>query len=150
MGGLSRVKELPSKEEEALQLALRTKAKILGATYNPIAVLRSCYTIAESMGLNEDLAWLALELNGYPDAIGQNILQVPPYRIIHLRSTFNSYPYPLREGVQQLTGLVKRRISTTVNWNYGNYTLKPTQFESIVEHVINRCLLFLNRVTTEL
>jgi hypothetical protein len=147
---VSKIRKFSSLEEEALELAIRTRAKIFTGNYNPLAVVRSCYTIAECIGINEDLIWLWYELNGYPEYVNSVPLQVPQYRTINLISTFQNYPFSVRESIQQLTGLIKRKTIMTVTVNSGRYNLSPAKYESVVEHVINKCLLFLNRVTTEL
>jgi hypothetical protein len=140
---VTKVKRYSSREEEALELSISTRTKILSGNYKSVAVIRSCYTIAEILGLNEDLSWLSFELNGYS-------AEVPNYRIINLNSSFQTIPHFVKESIEQIIGLIKKKKTfVTLNYSRSSFNLE-FQYERIIECVINRCLLFLNCVTSEL
>ncbi len=141
-------------EDEALDIAIKTRSKILEGKYNPVAVVRSCYTVAEYLKRNDDVLWLYFELNGYPEFVEGSKVNVPNYRVDNF--VFKPYmgqqtfPYSVRESVQELEGFIRRNVSHTFTVHYANFRISPSRYENILGLIINRCLLFLNNVIAEL
>jgi hypothetical protein len=148
---MSGARKFETPEDEALEIAINTRSKILDGRYNPVAVVRSCYTVAEYLQRNDDLSWLFNELNGYTVTKNKKAI-VPNYRIVNFifHTGLQPYPHSVMESIQELDGLIKRNISNSYRVNYTTFRMTPSRCESIVGAIVTRCMLFLNNVITEL
>lgn len=147
-------KRFASPREEALEIALQTRKKILDGNTDASSVLRACLVVAKNLNKDNEQGWMMSELSGYDES-------GPNYRIVMCQYT--------KDGAWQ-EGFHSLRVSFAVHVLLAKVALKQDmdirdslegevkviarltqhRMREILERIIDRCLFFLNDIVTEL
>ena len=143
--------------DDMLAMARKARDKVHDGRFDPIGILRTCFTLAVTLDLTGDCVWISYELFGYPKHSdkGEEVI-LPAYRTVQLNSSpfgsFRTERYEIRENLQDLLVYVKRGMKQTISTGYfgDRWTINSSNYERVIGSVANRCLIFLDYVVTEL
>ena len=140
-----------SPQEEALELALSTRLKIIEPNPDILSIVRACFVIANNLSKGEDLDWIEGELNGWPCSE-----DCPEYRAISLplkyasRGSFENKK--VRFSIEKLKHYIDRNEGIILYFedDENRYNLRPDHCIEIMGLVLNKCLKFLTACILEL
>ncbi|MFA5070952.1 MAG: hypothetical protein WC511_01110 [Candidatus Pacearchaeota archaeon] len=134
------MEKFESPQQEALEIALESRRKLLDGKEDIISVLRSCLVVANNLSKEEEIKWIKNELNG-------EFNKIPSYRKISC----------LNEDEKLEDCDVPFEIKLLYNYShnermikYGKITIRPVDCSRIIDGVTNKCLFFLNDSISEL
>lgn len=146
------IKKFESPREEALEIAVRTRNKILEQKMDTVAILRSCSVIAELLDKKQENYWIARELNGYTPGD-----KIPDYRTISGSETKNPNPddtvnVKIFQKIHEIKGWEKQEKRTVIVLQSRgiDYYFSKVDLQCLMEGVTDRCLEFINKVIREL
>lgn len=137
--------KINSPQEDALEIALTTRKKIIEGNSDILEVIRACFIVASDLSKKEDLEWIEGELSGHKTAPGYRKISLPRlggshefiYEKLHFPiSTFKYY----RDNKKNLTVVCPKH----------NLELRPDHCTEMIEYITNKCLKFLTECTSEL
>lgn len=135
-----------SPQEEALELALSTRLKIVEGTSDILSIVRACFIIANNLSKEEDLKWIEGELNGHEKpSPGYRKITLPERLSGKFRDTTLSFPITTFEYYR-----TKNENLTIVCKNENDLTLRPDHCTEMIDSIINKCLKFLTSCIKEL
>lgn len=147
-------RKFSSPREEALEIAINTRRKIIEGKENPIAVIRSCLVISDTLNKNEMKNKLLSELSGYAEDE-----DIPDYRCMSCLYEDTSYVNNISRD------FVPVRVPFSVHSLFDNYKsnrtirfhdedkiklLIPSRLHSVLSEITDWCLNYLNDVINEL
>jgi hypothetical protein len=144
-------KKFDSPREEALEIAITTRNKILDEKLNTVAILRSCLVIAESLGKKQESHWIKRELHGY--SIGDE--DFPSYRFLLGQPLRRPDPDNIErvkiiQTVHEINGCEKQERLPILDFRGEEYYFTKVDLQCLMEGITDRCLEFINNMITEL
>ena len=136
-------KDFENPQEEALEIALETRRKLLSGVEDIIQILRSCLVISENLAKKDDIRWIKSEITGIFD-------EIPEYRIIDCpeldKNSLKKCKIPFE------IKLIYRFATENKNFTYNleNVTVRAIDGWRIIDGATNKCLFFLNSCISEL
>ena len=136
-------------KEEALEIAIKTRDKLLEENPNTSAIIQGCFVVASSLGDTENLKWISDELDGY-----SSNTEVPRYRKFWQRKSGKP-----REDIYVIHSVLIienfcLKEKTFEVWDPDiedkGYSLDSGWCYRILSGVKNRCLIYLTNKITEL
>lgn len=139
-----------SPREEALEIARDTRKKIINNEIDVISALRSCLVIANILNKDELKEWVTRELFGY-----YNDDKIPSYRKLSCEMKERGYSRGFQtieifKPVSCLQYNCKSSKGVTFVIGDKKYDTTPSHFTMMVSAIIDKCLIFLNDIVTEL
>ena len=134
-----------SPQEEALELALSIRMKIIENGIDVLSIVRACFIIANNLSKNEDLKWIEGELYGHDVNQDYREISLPKksgrgFETKTLCHSITLFKYYLEKN--EKTDLVYDKEE--------NLVLRPDHCQKIIDIVINKCLKFLTSCIKEL
>lgn len=133
-----------SPQEEALDLALSTRIRIIEGNIDILSVVRACFIVASNLSKKEDLKWIEGELNGHKEN--------PEYREIKLPKKYKRGEFEstkLKFPITTFKYYKDANQSLTIVQPEGNLELRPDHCTEIIDFIINKCLNFLTECISE-
>jgi len=143
-----------SPQQEALEIALETRRKILEGKTNILEIIRRCFVVANNLSKKEDLKWIKCEMDGSwtkEETPSYRKLSIPltkkfskedkDFESIHVKSAISSLEYHFD----------KKDNITLCDIGAGKeYLLRPDHDKELIDRIINKCLTFLTECVSEL
>lgn len=144
-------KKFESPQEEALEIAIETRKKILDGEEDIISVLRRCLVVANNISKEKDIEWIKGEILG-------KFGEIPKYRTLYCPRKKKNIPqglklFEIRCSIKMIQSYLnnKEDIPMVVEGDDKEIaTIRPQDGGKIIESVTNKCLFFLNDTITEL
>lgn len=146
-------RKFSSPREEALEISLIARKKILNNQGDAISILRACLVIATILNKKDKEKWVTKELTGYIDSDN-----LPKYRInrckykkdkIYQQKFYNFknwYPVHLLLDYIKKNEIIEASFVETHEIVY----VTPSCMTTVLSNIIDTCLMFLNEVINEL
>ena len=64
---MSEARKYRTPQEEALDVAMRVRDRIVNGERDSVSLLRQCLIVSQNLGKIEDTRWIFREINGYPE-----------------------------------------------------------------------------------
>lgn len=132
-----------SPQEEALEIALITRRKLLDGQEDVVSVLRNCLVVAVNVNNIADMGWIKEEITG-------DFKKIPSYRKRDCLEidTKDFKKCDINFEIKLLADFVRR--DENINDIKNNAIIRPIDSNRIIDSIINKCLFFLNKCISEL
>jgi hypothetical protein len=148
------IKKFESPREEALEIASQTRKDILQGKRDADSIVRACLVIADILNKEGDKQWLVAELSGYKS-------NLPTYRVVECRNQdswgnlIKFAPLQVPYDVHYLSGSLRQKHDLLIQIGKdekGEFAavLSTLQISALLDAVVDRCILFLNNIISEL
>ncbi|MEK6945205.1 MAG: hypothetical protein AABW63_00230 [Nanoarchaeota archaeon] len=134
-----------SPQDEALEIALTIRRKLLDGKEDIISVLRNCLVVAINLSKESDIEWIKKELEGIFD---KN--KIPGYRVLSCpdKATGKLKECKIPFEIKLLYDLAIK--DENITYESENVTLRALDGRRIIDRVSNKCLFFLNDCISKL
>ena len=143
-----------SPREEALEIAHNTRKRILEGNKDVVSIVRSCLVIANILNKKEIEKWCLVELSGYNEKD-----TVPQYRLINCfyedtrnfdNTSTDFTPVKVTLDIHVLSTYLEKNQMIRFHSNEKVNFLNQGRLSQILCGIMDKCLIFLNAIITEL